>query len=121
MQITQPGDGNPGGGEGKGRGEWSGEVGGNGREEGAVALGVRVGPGTPPHRCLRRVREAEKKSAPDPCQSARPRPIPRASPGCGARGAAGCAWLLRGLLETLLRWGDKRGGGGVPGAEATAL
>lgn len=50
--------------------------------------GSEVGPGTPPQSCLLRVREAEKKWAPDPCQSARPRPIPRASPGL--RGAGGC-------------------------------
>lgn len=86
-----------------------------------MALKVRGGAASSAPRCLLRVREAEKKRAPDLCQSARRRPIPRASPGCGARGAAGCAWLQRCVLETLLRWGDKRGGGGVPGAEATAL
>lgn len=92
-----------------------------GGKKGLWPRGSEVGPGTPPQRCLLRVREAEKKRAPDPYESARPRPIPRSSPGCGARGAAGCAWLPRRALETLLRWGDKRGGGGVRGAEAAAL
>lgn len=122
MQITQPGDGNPGGGGGR-KGEESGAVRGArmGGKKGLWPRGSEVGPGSPPQRCLLRVREAEKKRAPDPYHSARPKPIPRSSPGCGARGAAGCAWLRRRALETLLRWGDKRGGGGVRGAEAAEL
>lgn len=101
MQITQPGDGNPGGGGGrKGGGEWSLDGGWNGWKEGLWPRGSEVGPGTLPHRCLLRVTEAEKKCAPDPYQSWRPRPIPRASPGL--RGAGGC-WVR---LAAARRVGD---------------
>lgn len=87
MQITQPGDGNPGGDERR-KGEESGAVRGASIDgEKGLWPGVsEVGPGAPPHRCLLRVREAEKKHAPDPHQSAKP--IPRASPGCW--GSGGC-------------------------------
>lgn len=53
-----------------------------------MAPGVQGGAGYPAPRCLLRVKEAEKKCAPDPYQSGRPKPIPRASPGL--RGAGGC-------------------------------
>lgn len=55
-----------------------------------------MGPGTPPGRCLLRVRKAEKKRTPDRYQRARPRPIPRASPGL--RGAGGCRVRLAAAL-----------------------
>lgn len=56
-----------------------------------------------------------------PIRARGPGPSPARLLGCGVRGAAGCAWLQLRALETLLRWGDKRGGGGVRGAEAAAL
>lgn len=87
-----------------------------------VAPGVRGGAGVvhPVAVCSESGRR-KRNGLLTPIRAPGPGPSPARLPGCGVRGAAWCAWLPRGTLETLLRWGDKRDGGGVRGAEAAAL
>lgn len=87
-----------------------------------MAAGVRGGARyTSPITVCRESGRRKRHALPAPIRAHGPGPSPARLPGCGARGAAGCAWLWRGALETLLRWDDKRGGGGVLGAEAAVL
>lgn len=83
---------------------------------------VRIGASIPAQRCLPKSRGDRKEAhSRPPSELEAGGPSPACLPGCGAQGAAGCAWLRRCASETLLRWEDKRGGGGVWGAEAAAL